>query len=93
MDPTNEGAATLLEQRAAQGIIQHDPNPTTAARARQGASAATASGSGQGGRRWKPRANIPTGSRVRKPLTTGQRGRFWQSVGDAIKAARKAGHS
>ena len=49
----------------------------------------------------KPRANIihkrearnprPTGARAHKPLTLEQRGRFWQSVSDALEAARKAG--
>lgn len=75
MDSTNEGAATLLEQRAAQGIIQHDPNPATAARAGQGTSAATASGSGQGERRGK--------------MSATEASRFWRTVnvGERIEQA------
>ena len=49
-------------------------------------------GSGGGDMRTNQRGNNNTrmrgGARARKPLTPEQRGRFWQSVGDAIEAAR-----
>lgn len=76
MDSTSEGTARCSSSVAAQGIIHHGQNPTTAARAGQGRSAATASGSGQGGRRGKVSAT--------------EASRFWRTVnvGEWIEQAR-----
>ena len=51
MDSTSEGAARCSSSVAAQRIIHHGQNPTTAVWAGQGRNAATAKDSGQGGRR------------------------------------------
>ena len=79
MDSTSEGAARCSSSVAAQGIVHHGQNPTTAARAGQGRSAATANGSGQGGRRGKMSAT--EASRFWRTVNVGER--IEQAVGGA----------